>query len=289
MGKDCLMERLRYLESILNFSPDIIVCGDSEGKIVEFNRGAEKLLGFSKKEALGKPVSELYFNPSERNKIINLLQRQGQVIDYETRLKTKTGRMIFISTSVAYIYDENAKMIGTIGIAKDIRRRKELEKKLERLAITDGLTQLYDRGYFNISLPKLIEKTTITKSLLSCIMMDLDGFKEYNDKEGHLGGDLVLRKVGQIILKTILPKISYAYRYGGDEFIILVLGKKQFIAMSMADKIRREIERSFNKRITASIGVTCRQLYQTPYQLVKNADNAMYRAKSYGGNRVCLV
>ena len=282
-------ERLRYLENILNFSPDVIVCGDSRGRIVEFNRGAGKLLGYSRNEVVGKPVADLYYNPRDRYKLINLLQRKGQVIDYETRLKNKSGRMIYISTSVAYIYDERGKVAGTIGIAKDIRRRKEMEKKLERLAITDGLTNLYDRGYFNTSLPKIIEKSRKGRDVLSCIMMDLDGFKEFNDKEGHLGGDYVLKRVGEIILSALPSKTGTAYRYGGDEFIILILGKKQALMTSIAEKIRKEIEREFKGKITASVGVTYFRSSQTPTQLIKTADNAMYRAKSYGGNRVCVA
>ncbi|MDI6732639.1 MAG: sensor domain-containing diguanylate cyclase [Planctomycetota bacterium] len=281
-------ERFRYLENILNFSPDIIICGDSNGRIVEFNKGVEKLLGFSRNEVLGKPIADLYFNPRDRDKLLNILQRIGQVVDYETRLKTKTGGMIHVSTSVAYIYDEKGRVVGTIGIAKDIRRRKELEKKLKRLAITDGLTNLYDRGYFNIALPRTIDRTRQSKELLGCIMIDLDGFKEYNDKEGHLGGDSVLRKVGEIIIKTIPHKNGSAYRYGGDEFIILISGRKQNALLSIAEKIRSEVEKNFNGKITASVGVTFWQKNQTPHQLVKNADNSMYRAKSYGGNRVCI-
>jgi len=282
-------ERLRYLENILNFSPDVIVCGDSRGRIVEFNKGAERLLGYSRNEVTGKPVADLYYNPRDRYKLINLLQRKGQVVDYETRLKNKGGRVIYISTSVAYIYDERGKVAGTIGIAKDIRRRKEMEKKLERLAITDGLTNLYDRGHFNTSLPKMIEKSHKSNELLGCIMMDLDGFKEFNDKEGHLGGDYVLKKVGEIILSVMPNKMSTAYRYGGDEFIILLFGKKQATMTAIAEKIRKEIEKEFKGEITASIGVTCFRPSQTSTQLVKTADNAMYRAKSYGGNRVCVA
>jgi diguanylate cyclase (GGDEF)-like protein len=221
--------------------------------------------------------------------LINLLQRKGQVIDYETRLKNKSGRIINISTSIAYIYDEKGKVVGTSGIAKDIRRRKEMEKKLEKLAITDGLTNLYDRGYFNTSLPKIIEKSQRNNELLSCIMMDLDGFKEFNDKKGHLGGDYVLKKVGEIILSAMPNKTSTAYRYGGDEFIILISGKKQAIMASIAEKIRKEIEEQFKKEITASVGITYFRSSQTPTQLIKTADNAMYRAKSYGGNRVCVA
>ena len=246
-------------------------------------------MGYSRDEVVGKPVADLYYNPRDRYKLINLLQRKGQVIDYETRLKNKSGRMIYISTSVAYIYDEKGKVVGTIGIAKDIRRRKEMEKKLERLAITDGLTNLYDRGYFNTSLPKVIEKSQKGNDLLSCIMMDLDGFKEFNDKEGHLGGDYVLKKVGEIILSVLPSKTSTAYRYGGDEFIILILGKKQSVMTAIAEKIRKEIEMEFKKEITASVGVTYFRSSQTPTQLIKTADNAMYRAKSYGGNRVCVA
>lgn len=280
--------RLQYLESILNFSPDIIICGDKTGKIAEFNKGAEKLLGYSKEEAIHKNIRDLYFNPNDRHIIMGLLKRQGQVMDYETRLKTKSGKMINISTSVAYIYDAQKNIIGTIGIAKDIKRRKEMEKKLERLAITDGLTNLYDRGHFNISLVKIIEKCRKTKQLLTCIMLDLDGFKEYNDKQGHLGGDEVLRRVGEIILNNVPNKIGTAFRYGGDEFIILITHKKHSEAVAIGEVIRKRIEMAFSGKITASIGVTAWKTYQSPHQLVKSADDAMYRAKSYGGNRVCF-
>lgn len=283
-----VIKRLQYLESILDFSPDMIVCGDKTGKIVEFNKGAEKLIGYTRKEVIGKDIKDLYYHPNDRYKIINLLKKQGQIIDYETRLKTKAGKMINISTSVAYIFDEHKNIIGTIGIAKDIRRRKEMEKKLEQLAITDGLTSLYDRGYFNISLPKTIEKARRTKQLLTCIMLDLDGFKEYNDKSGHIGGDDVLHKVGKIILKVITNRIGTAFRYGGDEFIILILNKQSSLVSSYAEEIRKRVEMNFNNRITASIGVTSWKQHQSPHQLVRSADDAMYRAKSYGGNRVCV-
>ena len=119
--------------------------------------------------------------------------------------------------------------------------------------------------------------------------MDLDGFKEFNDKEGHLGGDYVLKRVGEIILSALPSKTGTAYRYGGDEFIILILGKKQALMTSIAEKIRKEIEREFKGKITASVGVTYFRSSQTPTQLIKTADNAMYRAKSYGGNRVCVA
>lgn len=282
-------ERLRYLENILSFSPDIIVCGDSRGRIVEFNNGAERLLGYSRHEIVGKPIADLYYNPYDRYKLIHLLQRKGQVVDYETRLKNKSGRVINISTSMAYIYDEKGRVAGTIGMAKDIRRRKEMEKKLEKLAITDGLTNLYDRGYFNDSLPKVIERARKDNDILGCIMMDLDGFKGFNDKEGHLGGDYVLKKVGEIITKSLPSKSSSAYRYGGDEFIALVLGKKQSAVAGLAEKVRREVEKEFKGEITASVGIAYYRSSQTELQLIKTADNAMYRAKSYGGNRVCVA
>jgi len=288
-NKARIPERLGYLESILRFSPDMIVCGDRDGKIVEFNKGAERLLGYPRSEVLGKPITNLYFDPKDRARLINILQRQGQVVDYETRLKNRRGRIIYISTSVAYIYDREGKIIGTIGIAKDIRRRKELERKLARLAITDGLTNLYDRGYFNTSLPEIMEKAKKTRQSLGCIMIDLDGFKEYNDTEGHLGGDNVLKRVGAIILKNVSNKIGVAYRYGGDEFIMLIIGRKQAAIASIAERIRSEIENNFGKKITASIGIALWQSFQSSLELVKNADNAMYRAKSYGGNRVSLI
>jgi len=281
-----LQKQVNYLKSLLDQSPDIIVAGDVKGNIVEFNKGAEKLLGYKKEEVLGKPIASLYFRPRERSKIIQLVKRKGSIVDYETRLKTKSGQMLSVSTTLSYLRDENGNIIGTIGMAKDIQRRKLLEAELKKMAITDGLTGLYDRGYFNRRVDIAVKKAHRYKRPLALIMMDLDGFKKYNDTYGHLEGDKILHKVGRIILRTIRSRIDSCYRFGGDEFMIIVPEEYEASARDLAEELRTEVDLAFGPRITASIGVTKLQRGQSVYELIKLTDQSMYRAKARGGNCV---
>lgn len=283
-----LPKKKDYFDWFMKSSPDLIVISDSNHKVLECSDSTEKFLGYTKTELIGKSISELYYNPADRHKLLRLLQKTGNVIDYETRLKTKSGRMVLISTSMTYYRDEKGHVLGTLGIAKDIRRRKELEHKLALMAITDGLTRLYDRGHFNVMINKSVDIANHRKSPLSLILLDLDGFKEYNDTNGHLEGDRVLNTVGHVLHEMIRPKTDTAYRYGGDEFVILLPGLFEDAATRIAEKIRRKTEHLFKHKITSSIGVSRLRPYQSSYSLIKSADEAMYKSKKAGGNRVSV-
>ncbi|MCK5578523.1 MAG: PAS domain-containing protein [Planctomycetes bacterium] len=115
--------RASFLERILDDSPDMIIAGDALGRVLEFNKGAEFLTGYKKEEVLCKSIDHLYFNPLERKKIVELLEKEGRVIDYDVKLKTKSGQMVHVSTTLSYLRDEDNHIIGTVGIARDIRKR----------------------------------------------------------------------------------------------------------------------------------------------------------------------
>ncbi|MBI4833861.1 MAG: PAS domain S-box protein [Planctomycetes bacterium] len=124
-----LEERLKLLESILDDSRDIIVVGDEHGKAIEFNKGAEIFLGYSRDEVLGKPISMFYFNPPDRKQVESALKEKGSLVDYNIRLKTKEGKMFHASTTLSYLRDDSNHIVGTIGIAKNIGERKRQEKR----------------------------------------------------------------------------------------------------------------------------------------------------------------
>lgn len=283
-----LKERINYLHAMLDQSPDLIVAGDKDGRIVEFNKGAEKLLGYRKEEVLKRPIKELYAHPSERDRLMELMQRYGSVVDYEIRIRTKRGKVIPMSTTLAYLKDNKGNITGTIGIAKDIRRRKFLERKLVKMSVTDGLTGLYDRGYFDKRITDAVKDAVKIHQPLALIMMDLDGFKKYNDTRGHLEGDKILNKVGRIILRTIRRRVDSCYRYGGDEFVVILPEKHHALARDIAEEIRVEIELAFGPAITATIGVAKLKPGQSVYDFIKAADLAMYKAKAAGGNKVWI-
>jgi two-component system cell cycle response regulator len=116
-------------------------------------------------------------------------------------------------------------------------------------------------------------------------MFDLDHFKRYNDLYGHLEGDKVLRKIGEIIRNSIRCNVDSGYRYGGDEFTALLIGASLDQALTIAERIRSSVEQA-GFDITVSVGLVEYQDRFSPERFVKAADDAMYVAKHSGGNRV---
>jgi diguanylate cyclase (GGDEF)-like protein len=124
------------------------------------------------------------------------------------------------------------------------------------------------------------------KTSLSLLMFDLDNFKRYNDLYGHLEGDKVLKNMGDIVKHSIRYNVDSGYRYGGDEFAVLLIGASVDQALAIAERIRSSIEQAKYQNITVSIGLSeYRDDFDTE-GFVKSADDAMYTAKHSGGNRI---
>lgn len=176
------------------------------------------------------------------------------------------------------------------------QERIHMLEKLKRLSITDGLTKLYNSRYFYNQLKIEIDRTTRYQRPLSLLLMDIDKFKEYNDNYGHLEGDKVLIRLGQVI-KSCLRKMDSAYRYGGEEFTIILPETEGDEAATVAERIRTAVEAErFSPqekidpiRITISVGVTEFNWQEEIAVFVQRADKAMYQSKQSGRNRVsCL-
>ena len=169
---------------------------------------------------------------------------------------------------------------------KTLREKENLEEEVRRLSITDDLTGLYNHRHFFKTLEAELVRLKRQKTSLSLLMFDLDNFKKYNDLYGHLEGDKVLKTVGEIVKHSIRYKVDSGYRYGGDEFTVLLIGASVDRAMTIAERIRSSIEQAKSHHITVSMGLS---EYRDRFDLegfVKSADEAMYRAKNSGGNRV---
>ncbi|MDP3042298.1 MAG: sensor domain-containing diguanylate cyclase [Candidatus Omnitrophota bacterium] len=171
-----------------------------------------------------------------------------------------------------------------------------LFQKTQDLAIHDNLTALYTRGYFIDRLRDEVRRTQRLDQHLSLIMIDIDFFKQYNDKFGHIVGDLVLKKMGILLKDTLKEFTPLICRFGGEEFLVMLSGvdkKKSFI---IAEELRQRIQkekimlRRQVTRITVSIGVASLPLdTKDEDELVQKADKAMYTAKEKGRNQVCLI
>lgn len=152
-------------------------------------------------------------------------------------------------------------------------------------AITDALTGLYNKAYFWEALQREIEHAIENKKPTTLIMFDLDNFKQYNDTRGHPAGDELL-KTASAIVKKILPHFATATRYGGEEFAIILPETKQDSAYAFAENLRSKMQEELNG-VTISIGfVACLNSTASPKTMVDQADNALYKAKRTGKNKI---
>lgn len=174
------------------------------------------------------------------------------------------------------------------------RQLEELLQKVELLAITDPLTEIYNRRHFETIFKREFTRVTRYKTPLSCLMIDIDHFKRINDTYGHQTGDSVLKEIAQIISDNLRKEIDTVARWGGEEFIVLLPETKKENALSPASRICKIIsEHTFSgiasdERITVSIGIASvpDPFIDNSEKLIYATDNALYVAKEKGRNRI---
>ena len=175
-----------------------------------------------------------------------------------------------------------------------VLKRVQLYGRLEELSITDGLTGLFRRKYFQDRLEEEIERCRKHGFSFAFLMLDLDHFKTYNDRYGHLVGDVLLSTVANIIKENV-RQVDIVGRYGGEEFTVMLPNTEREEAEYVSLRLRRAIEgkqiRAYDEdlQITTSIGVSFfPQDAKDLVNVIDKADRALYRAKQTGRNRVCF-
>ena len=173
--------------------------------------------------------------------------------------------------------------------------RIRMMEKLQKLAITDGLTRLYNSRSFYSQLEMEIDRVNRYQHPLTLLLLDIDHFKDYNDKFGHLEGDKVLVRFSQII-KSCLRTNDSAYRYGGEEFTVILPETAGEEAITVAQRIRAVLEaepfspkKGEAAKVTISIGVTEYSPKEELTTFIQRADQAMYRSKRSGRNKVSML
>ena len=175
------------------------------------------------------------------------------------------------------------------------KERVRMMEKLQKLAVTDGLTKLYNSRSFYSQLETEVDRFNRYKHPLALLLLDLDHFKDYNDSYGHLEGDKILVRFSQII-KSCLRANDTAYRYGGEEFTVILPETGAEEARTVAQRIRAALEserfspvNGKEVKITISIGVTEYQAKEELSSFIQRADRAMYRSKQKGRNMVSML
>lgn len=201
------------------------------------------------------------------------------------------------SSEVTYATEVFNQMVAQLRQHRDERKAvteslRERNSELHELSITDGLTGLHNRAYLPQVLDRELARAKRHRRLFSILMIDLDHFKWLNDTYGHLEGDTVLQGVAGIFRNSVRTA-DFAARYGGEEFLILLTETGPDGAMRFAERLRRKIERMPSlgqKAVTASIGVASFPIHGVSVEaIIREADNALYRCKQYGRNRVALA
>jgi diguanylate cyclase (GGDEF)-like protein/PAS domain S-box-containing protein len=287
----------KYFESILQDSTDIIFSVDTEGYILKFNDGSVLHFGYTQEEIVGKPLRQLFVNEVDERKVVHAVLLKGKSVNEEIPMKTKDGRIILVNVSMSEMKGDSNQIIGLVVTAKDITEKKKLELELvsknellSRLAITDSLTELQNsRSFFDQIKRELSRFNRNPGHKLAMIMLDIDHFKELNDTEGHQMGDKVLRSLGEVIRVCIRKDIDMGFRYGGDEFIVLLPDTDKNQARFAADRITKQFSAFKFGHTSLSIGITEAISNEDEKSLLKRADEALYQSKREGRARITVL
>jgi diguanylate cyclase (GGDEF)-like protein/PAS domain S-box-containing protein len=258
------------------------------------NKRLCEIIGYSKEELIGRDSKMIHIDDTLyetiKNNFLNAKRDSNAKIKYQ--LKRKDGSYIwceFSGASISLAKNET----NVIWSVLDITAEKELQEEVERQAITDYLTSLYNRRYFTNRVEQEISRVKRGKSApVSLVMFDLDYFKRVNDEMGHVVGDDVIKKFANT-LKSNLRQSDIAGRIGGEEFAMILPDTDMPSAMVLANRIREEVSNlrlAYGKKsvsFTVSVGVTILSERDIGFNTAfSRADSALYLAKENGRNRV---
>lgn len=305
MKKSAWKDTTEIYKSIFQNANDAIVIIDLEKNVRDWNKMAEKLLGYKKEEVVGRPLKHVPKNfQGELEDFLDKTLKKGGVINLETKRQHKKGYMIDVSITTALITSKRGKVIGIYGIIRDIREKKRREKKLRELnkelnkinqdlnvlAITDPLTTLYNRRYLHLSAVQEFNRAKRYNYPLSCLMIDIDYFKSYNDAYGHQNGDELLKRLAKFF-RNMLRETDMIARYGGEEFTVLLPQATKEVAIVIAERIRQTLALQKLPKtlrvVTVSMGVSnYPEDTDNCQDLINVADKFLYQSKRLGRNLV---
>lgn len=280
------------VEGIFLFEPDT-------GRILESNAALREMLGYSSEELLGMTVYEIVAH--DRREVEASLRedlRHRRRLAGERSYRRKDGTLVEVEVGMTVVPYQGKEALCSV--VRDLTERKRLERELRHQATHDPLTGLPNRTLFTERLVQALEREPEMGGRVAVLCLDLDGFKAVNDRRGHEAGDRLLVDIAGRLLQSLRPGDT-ACRLGGDEFLVLLEDSTPALAEAVARRLLEELAAPFGPegegdvtRLTASAGVALaeeggeRELApeERAERLIRQADDAMYRAKQSGGGGV---
>lgn len=289
-------------EKIIENLHDGLYLVDQDRVITYWNKGAEKISGFAASEVIGKSCSDniLTHADSEFNNLciqgcpLAASMVDGKLRDAEVYMHHRNGHRIPVSVRVSTLTDKDGNIIGGIELFTDISNHetnKSRVKELEKLALLDNLTQLANRRYIESEINNRLEEKRRLNLSFGILFIDIDHFKQFNDTYGHDVGDKVLKFIANTFTSNSRSFDLYG-RWGGEEFIGIIRNINEHDLITVANKVRNLVEKSYINhdgkilQVTISVGATLAIEGDNIESLIKRADVLLYKSKAAGRNCV---
>jgi diguanylate cyclase (GGDEF)-like protein/PAS domain S-box-containing protein len=293
---------------VVDNSRDAIILGDLDGTRTYVSPGIKALTGWDPKDLVGRVFREV-IHPADLAEVEMAMRAlragsEGGTLEYRER--KRSGEYFWVEGSLRVYRDPaTGRPIGFLNLMRDITERKRSEEHLqsayramESLVVVDALTGIANRRRFDEALATEWRRALREGDKLSLLLIDADHFKRYNDTYGHVRGDSCLKQIAEAAMDVVLRPGDLVARYGGEEFAVVLPGTDETGAKAVAEDIcqavrNRRLAHDGNAPGIVTVSVGCAtvipQRGKTPQDLIESADQALYRAKGRGRNRVVVA